>query len=225
MYVADIVDAVDWFGPKFVQIYGQGECPMCITAMSRTDVADRSHPNWQARLGSVGQAQSVVDVAIQGAKSSGDIGEIMVRGAPVMPGYWNNPAATDQALTDGWLMTGDIGYLDDDGYLTLVDRSKDLIISGGTNIYPREVEETLLQHSDVQEVSVVGRVHPEWGEEVVAFVVGTATEQDLNTFCLQNMARFKRPKSYYFLNELPKNNYGKVLKTELRDRLLIAENL
>ncbi len=167
MYVADIVDAVDWFGPVFVQIYGQGECPMAITALRKEEVADRSHPRWQDRLASVGRAQSVVEVMIgddQGQPlPSGDVGEIMVRGTPVMPGYWHNPEATEKTLVNGWLMTGDMGFLDDDGFLTMRDRSKDVIISGGTNIYPREVEEALLTHASVHEVSVIGRPNAEWG--------------------------------------------------------------
>ncbi len=224
MYVADIAEAVDWFGPKFVQIYGQGECPMAITALSRSDVADRDHPRWRDRLASVGRAQSVVEVAIGDARGEalppGMAGEIMVRGLPVMPGYWQNPEATDKTLRDGWLMTGDIGVLDADGYLILRDRSKDVIISGGTNIYPREVEEALLLHPSVHEVSVVGRPSEEWGEDVVAFVVaapGHAVDPAaLDAHCLDQIARFKRPKDYVVLTELPKNNYGKVLKTELR---------
>ncbi|MBF9048680.1 AMP-binding protein [Roseobacter sp. HKCCD9010] len=227
MYRADIEEAVNWFGPKFVQIYGQGECPMAISALSRAEVADRTHPNWRARLASVGRAQSQVEIAIAGADGvplpSGEVGEIMVRGAPVMPGYWRNPEATKAALKDGWLMTGDVGRLDEDGYLTLQDRSKDVIISGGSNIYPREIEEVLLQHPTVHEVSVVGRPSPEWGEDVVAFVVcapgADLDEAALDAQCLEQIARFKRPKAYIALPELPKNNYGKVLKTELRQRL------
>jgi long-chain acyl-CoA synthetase len=227
MYRADIEEAVDWFGPKFVQIYGQGECPMAITALSRADVADRDHPRWRERLASVGRAQSAVEVAIGDAEGRplppGESGEIMVRGAPVMPGYWNAPEATAKTLKDGWLMTGDVGSLDADGYLTLADRSKDVIISGGTNIYPREVEEVLLTHPDVHEVSVVGRPSAEWGEDVVAFVVtapgATLDPAALDAHCLSQMARFKRPKDYVALPELPKNNYGKVLKTDLRERL------
>ena len=223
MYLADIVEAVDRFGSRFVQIYGQGECPMAITALSRHEVADRTHPRWRERLASVGRAQSVVEVAIGGEDgflAPGETGEIMVRGAPVMPGYWQNPEATAKTLKDGWLMTGDVGRLDEDGYLTLADRSKDVIISGGSNIYPREVEEVLLQHPGVHEVSVVGRPSAEWGEDVVAFVVcdGAVERAGLDAFGLENIARFKRPKAYEFLDELPKNNYGKVLKTELRKR-------
>ena len=217
MYTADIIAAVDQFGPVFVQIYGQGECPMAITALSRSDVADRSHPTWETRLGSVGRAQSVVEVRIEGAEQAGQSGEIMVRGAPVMPGYWNNAEATNKTLRDGWLMTGDIGHLDAAGYLTLQDRSKDVIITGGSNVYPREVEEVLLRHPQIMEASVVGAKHDDWGEEVVAFIVGDAPTDALDALCLENIARFKRPKRYLRLDALPKNNYGKVLKTELRE--------
>ena len=140
-----------------------------------------------------------------------------------MRGYWRNPDASIEALRNGWLHTGDVGSFDDDGFLTLRDRSKDMIISGGSNIYPREVEEVLLRHPAVSEVSVVGRPHPEWGEEVVAFIVPneaqTVTPAELDALCLQNIARFKRPKDYRFADSLPKNNYGKVLKTELRKML------
>jgi long-chain acyl-CoA synthetase len=226
MYQADIIEAVDHFGDIFVQIYGQGECPMGITALSRFDVSDRTHPNWQARLGSVGRVQSSVEVQIKGADGLCDtdqVGEIIVRGDTVMPGYWRNEAASAQTIVDGWLMTGDMGSIDSDGYVTLVDRSKDVIISGGSNIYPREVEEVLLTHETISEVSVVGRAHPEWGEEVVTFVVpiaGTSIDMvALDAHCLSQIARFKWPKEYIVLSELPKNNYGKVLKTELRKLL------
>jgi acyl-CoA synthetase (AMP-forming)/AMP-acid ligase II len=227
MYVADIEEAVTVMGPRFVQIYGQGESPMTITALARALIADRSHPRWRERLGSVGLAQSCVSVRVtdeNGAPlASDETGEILVRGAPVMLGYWRNPEATAAALRDGWLWTGDVGALDTDGFLTLKDRSKDVIISGGSNIYPREVEEILLLHPAVHEVSVVGRPSAEWGEDVVAFVVpkpGVVVEpSELDRLCLDHIARFKRPKSYFVEAELPKNNYGKVLKTELRARL------
>ena len=113
--------------------------------------------------------------------------------------------------------TGDIGAFDADGYLTLKDRSKDVIISGGSNIYPREVEEVLLEHAQVREVSVIGRPDPEWGEVVVAYVVGEANPNELDALCLNGIARFKRPKDYVFVAALPKNNYGKILKTALRE--------
>ncbi len=224
MYNADIIEAVEHFGPIFVQIYGQGECPMGISALSRHDVTDRTHPRWRERLGSVGRAQSAVEVRVGDSEGAplpvGEVGEIMVRGDTVMPGYWKNPEATAKTLINGWLMTGDMGALDSDGYITMHDRSKDMIITGGSNVYPREVEEVLLELPEVAEVSVVGRVHPEWGEDVIAFVVMaencTLEKAKLDAHCLANIARFKRPKEYFALHDLPKNNYGKVLKTELR---------
>jgi acyl-CoA synthetase (AMP-forming)/AMP-acid ligase II len=136
-----------------------------------------------------------------------------------MSGYWNNPDATAATLQHGWLHTGDMGSFDARGYLTLRDRSKDVVISGGSNIYPREVEEVLITHPDVAEACVVGAPDEEWGEVVVAFIVGTAAEADLNAHLLERIARFKRPKRYLFIDELPKNSYGKVLKRELRERL------
>ncbi|MFY0634024.1 MAG: AMP-binding protein [Vannielia sp.] len=228
MYVADIQEALAQFGPKFVQIYGQGETPMTITALSRADIADSAHPDWLARLGSVGRAHSVAEVAVLGTDGTpmpvGEVGEIAVRGAAVMQGYLNNPEATAKTLRDGWLWTGDLGHLDPAGYLTLHDRAKDLVVSGGSNIYPREVEEALLAHPAVREVSVIGQPDPEWGEVVVAFVVLDAPvdESALDEACTSTIARFKKPKRYVFVEELPKNNYGKVLKTELR--ALLAEH-
>lgn len=227
MYLADIIEAVDWFGPVFVQIYGQGECPMGITALSRHDVTNRAHPRWRDRLGSVGRAQSAVQVMIAAADGSavrhGQTGEILVRGDVVMPGYWKNPQASADTLRGGWLWTGDMGFMDADGYVTMQDRSKDLIISGGTNIYPREVEEALLDHPAVHEAAVIGTPDPDWGEVVVAFVVaapGAALDPaTLDAHCLTRIARFKRPKHYVIVATLPKNAYGKVLKTELRTRV------
>jgi long-chain acyl-CoA synthetase len=137
-----------------------------------------------------------------------------------MQGYWRNDAATRQTLLDGWLLTGDIGFLDHAGYLTLTDRSKDVIISGGCNVYPREVEEVLAQHPEVFEVCVVGEPDVQWGESVVAFVVprsaGVLDESLLNAWFIERMASFKKPKKYVFRTELPKNSYGKILKTDLR---------
>ena len=182
-----------------------------------------SHPRWRQRLNSVGTAQSAVRVRILDEHGNdlppGETGEIAVHGATVMPGYWHNADATAKTLRDGWLWTGDMGFMDEDGYITMQDRSKDMIISGGSNIYPREVEEVLLRHPGVAEAAIVGKPHPDWGEEVVAFYVGTAPQEELDRFCLDNIARFKRPKIYRQVAALPKNNYGKVLKTELRNML------
>ena len=152
-----------------------------------------------------------------------EVGEMLVSGDVVMSGYWHNDQATAETLRDGWLHTGDVGTHDEEGFLTLKDRSKDVIISGGSNIYPREVEEVLLRHPLVAEVSVVGVPDAEWGEQVVAFVVTNqgcdVTVDELDRLCLDNIARFKRPRRYEFVDALPKTMTGKVLKTELRARL------
>lgn len=227
MYGADIRRALQVMGPRFVQIYGQGETPMVATALSRRHLADAAHPRHRERLASVGLAQTPVQVRVADAAgrdlAPGEIGEVLVRGDTVMAGYWRNPEATAAALRDGWLWTGDMGCLDADGLLTLKDRSKDLLISGGSNIYPREVEEVLLTVPGVAEAAVVGAPDAEWGETVVAFIVAhpgaTLREQDLDSHCLAHIARFKRPKRYVFVDALPKNNYGKVLKTALRAQL------
>ena len=220
MYVEDARAALDRFGPCLAQIYGQGEAPMTITVCNRETIADRAHPRWLERLASVGIANSGCQVRVADADDNplpaGQTGEVLVRGDAVMAGYWRNPDASDETLRGGWLHTGDVGSFDEEGFLTLKDRAKDVIISGGSNIYPREVEEVLLEHPAVQEVSVIGRDHPEWGEVVVAYVVGGAREAELDALCLNRIARFKRPKAYVYVEELPKNNYGKVLKTELR---------
>ena len=140
-----------------------------------------------------------------------------------MKGYWEKPEVSSETLADGWLHTGDMGVFDEDGYLTLKDRSKDLIISGGSNIYPREIEEILLRHKSVSECAVIGRPHKDWGEEVVAFISlvegHTIDIEELERLCLENIARFKRPKEYRLAESLPKNNYGKIVKRELRDQL------
>ena len=227
MYLADIRDAIATMGQRFVQIYGQGESPMTITALSRDWHRRTEHPRYLERLSSVGSAQSVMRVRITDKDGkplpAGETGEVEAKGTAVMLGYWNNPAANAETLKDGWLRTGDVGRLDEDGFLTLSDRSKDVIISGGTNIYPREVEEALLTHPDVREVSAIGAPDPDWGEIVVACVVleegATADDAKLDAHCLASIARFKRPKRYVYLDALPKNNYGKVLKTSLREMM------
>jgi long-chain acyl-CoA synthetase len=225
MYLEDLVRGMRRLGPKFAQLYGQGESPMTITALTSDSIADTQHPRWRERACSVGVAQSAVEVRTvdeSGARlPCGEVGEVIVRGATVMRGYWNNPQASAETLRGGWLHTGDLGSFDEDGFLTLKDRSKDLIISGGSNIYPREVEEVLLQHPDIVEVSVIGRPDRDWGESVVAYIVARdLVRLDIATidrFCAQRMARFKRPRHYRIVPALPKNSYGKVLKTALRE--------
>ena len=232
MYAADIARALRVMGPRFVQIYGQGETPMVGTALSREQLSDTGHPRYQERMASVGVAQTPVQLRVSDEHGVdlpvGEIGEVLIKGDSVMAGYWRNPDATAAAIRDGWLFTGDVGCLDADGYLTLKDRSKDLIISGGSNIYPREVEEVLLTAPGVVEAAVVGASDSEWGEVVVAFVVAqpgaSVNAHSLDQHCLEHIARFKRPKRYVLVDSLPKNNYGKVLKTELRRRLSGPQN-
>ena len=224
MYVADLEKALQLFGPRLYQLFGQGEAPMTITGLTKRHHADMAHPKWRERLGSCGVPRTGVLVKVVDDNDCdlppGEVGEVVTRSDCVMEGYWENPEANVETLRDGWLHTGDLGSMDEDGFLTLRDRSKDMIISGGSNIYPREIEEVLLRHPDLVEASVVGRPHPDWGEEVVAFIVakpGTEVkEAALDRICLDHIARFKRPREYRFVDSLPKNNYGKVLKTELR---------
>lgn len=224
MYQADLLRAQQLLGNKLVQIYGQGECPMNITVLDRYQHSALTKEQDKRRLTSVGLPHFEIEIKIiaedNSVASAGKAGEICVRGDSVMLGYWCNEQATKDALQDGWLYTGDIGYLDEQGFLYLTDRSKDVIISGGTNIYPREVEEILLQHQDICEVSVIGVPDADWGEVVVAYVTprkgSELNSEVLEQYCLEKMARFKRPKEYRFLDTLPKNSTGKILKTSLR---------
>ncbi|KQP18448.1 AMP-binding protein [Pseudorhodoferax sp. Leaf267] len=226
MYLEEIRKSLAAFGPVFAQIYGQGESPMTITGLAQAD----HRVDDAAVLASVGWPRTGTEVAVLDDAgqplAAGEPGEIVVRGPTVMAGYWRNPEATAQALPQGaggWLYTGDIGVLDARGFLTLRDRSKDVVISGGSNIYPREVEEALLSHPGVAEVCVLGDRDAQWGEVVVAFVVtapGTGVQPAaLDAHCLERIARFKRPKRYVFVDALPKSSYGKVLKRALRAQL------
>ncbi len=220
MYVEDTRAALAHLGPCLAQIYGQGESPMTITHLPKAEVGDANHPRWLERLASAGRAFACIETTVVDPEGRqlppGETGEVICRGTPVMSGYWNNEAASARSLRDGWLHTGDVGAFDAEGYLVLKDRANDLIISGGSNIYPREVEEVLLEHPAVREVSVIGRSDPDWGEVVIAYVVGEAGKAELDALCLSRIARFKRPKDYVFVDALPKSNYGKILKTDLR---------
>ncbi len=230
MYVADLERALSIFGPKLFQLFGQGEAPMTITGLTKKMHADTHHPRYRERLASCGMARTGCDFRVVDEDDRelpvGKVGEVISRSDCVMKGYWANPDATAEALRGGWLHTGDVGSVDADGFLTLRDRSKDMIISGGSNIYPREIEEVLLRDPAVRECSVIGRPHADWGEEVVAFVVAEPGQSvdvaALDRLCLDNIARFKRPKDWRVIAALPKNNYGKILKTELR-RMLAEE--
>ncbi len=224
MLAEDLRIAIEELGPCLVQLYGQGESPMTITYMPHSDHVLNGTSQQMKRLSSVGFARTDVEVKILDDEGyqlpTGGIGQIVTRSDMVMKGYWRNPRATADALKDGWLHTGDVGYMDEDGYVFLLDRSKDLIISGGENIYPREIEEVLVRHTAVFEVAVIGVPHPEWGEAVKAVVVPNpgceVSGDELIDFCKGRIASFKKPGSVDFVEELPKNNYGKIVKNLIR---------
>lgn len=226
IHAPDLKDALARFGPRIWNGYGQGESPCTITAMPKSMLADAAASGDDARLVSVGIARTGVAVHVcdEAGKPlpAGEVGEVVVAGDVVMRGYLRDPVATDAAFGPLGLRTGDLGVLDEAGFLTLKDRAKDLVISGGMNIYPREVEAVLLEHPDVEDVAVIGTPDPEWGERLVAYVVArvgaTLDPSALDAFCLARIARFKRPKAYCAIESLPRNAYGKVRKTELRER-------
>ena len=232
MYVSDLQQALEVFGPRLTQIYGQGESPMTITSLPKHLLGRTDHPRRDALLASCGFARTGVEVRVVDPNgddvATGEIGEVITRSDCVMSGYWANSEANAKALRNGWLWTGDLGAMDAEGFLTLKDRSKDMIISGGANIYPREIEEVLLTNPGVLECAVIGIPHAEWGEEVVAFVTvrpgHVVGDADLERTCLENIARYKRPRTYYRVDALPKSSYGKILKTELRDRIATARS-
>ncbi|MFO1083050.1 MAG: AMP-binding protein [Reyranellaceae bacterium] len=227
MYLADLHQAIDRLGPRLAQMWAQAETPNTGTVLDKHHHADTTHPRYLERLSSAGIARTGIELRIGDENDdevgAGALGEILVRGDTVMAGYWDAPEATAETLRNGWLHTGDLGSMDKDGFLTIKDRAKDMIISGGFNIYPREIEEVLQQHPAVLEVSVFGRPHHDLVEEVVACIVArpgmTVTDAELDALCLDNIARFKRPRAYHRLQELPKSYYGKILKRELRETI------
>ena len=224
MLVEDLREAMKKLGQCLVQLFGQAESPMTITYLPHRDHVLEGTPEQMNRLASAGLPRTDVEVKIFDPEDKelppGEMGEIVTRSDMVMKGYWRNPEATAETIKNGWLHTGDMGYMDESGYLFIMDRSKDMIISGGENIYPREIEEVLVRHSAVREVAVIGIPDPKWGEAIKAVVAlaegQSATEEELISFCRDNIASYKKPKSVDFVDELPKNNYGKIVKRELR---------
>ena len=227
VYAADLKAGYDLLGPRLWNGYGQGESPCTITAMPKALLAAAIEAGDERLMTSVGLARTGIEVAICDAEDRplppGAVGEVVVRGDTVMAGYWNLPEASAAALRSGWLHTGDLGALDERGFLTLLDRAKDLIISGGSNIYPREIEDVLLEDPEVAEAAVIGVPDPEWGESVMAVLVAASGAKvdvaRLERLCLDRIARFKRPKYWRIVETLPKNSAGKVLKRELRQRV------
>ena len=203
------------FGGRILEGYGLTEASPVVSAHRL------SGPR---RIGSVGRAIPGVEISIQDDLDrplpAGELGEVCVRGRNVMVGYYRNPEETARAVRAGWLHTGDMGRLDDDGFLFIVERKKDLIIRGGFNIYPREVEEVLYAHPKVAEAAVVGMKDPLMGEDVLAFVVlrsgERASAEEIGAFCEGRLARFKCPKQIRFVESLPKSPIGKILRKELR---------
>ena len=229
MYIEDLKEALRGIGPVFVQLYGQGETPMTGTYLRPKEHVTEG-PESQ-RLASCGRARSGIEVRILGEDDRElprrEVGEICVRGPTVMKGYWERPEATAESLRSGWLHTGDVGYMDEHGYVYILDRTKDMIISGGSNIYPREIEEVLLQHPAISEVCVIGVPDELWGEAVMAVVVpkqeAQVTPEEIIAFAGERMASYKKPKSVDFVTELPKSAYGKILKRELRARYVARQ--
>jgi acyl-CoA synthetase (AMP-forming)/AMP-acid ligase II len=226
---AELRRAVDVLGPVLVQLYGQGETPMTATVLTPQDHADALADPGSDRFASAGFARPGMDVRVLDAEDKelpdGEVGEVCVRGPAVMLGYWNRPEATAETLRGGWLHTGDLGRMDAQGYLYLLDRAKDLIITGGSNVYAVEVEAALISHDSVRDVAVVGIPDRTWGELVVAVVVGAGRELEplLVEHAARELAPYKRPRRYEFVDTLPRNPTGKVLKRELREQLAPAE--
>jgi len=208
--------AVDTFGPVFVQLFGQGETPMTATFLPA-----REHHG--GRLASAGVPRPGMDVRVLDALDHevpfGEVGEVCVRGPAVMLGYWKRDDATAETLRNGWLHTGDLGRMDEFGYIYLLDRAKDMIITGGSNVYAVEVEAVVAGVAGVREVAVIGVPDRTWGELVVAVVAGDPElEQPLSLACRAHLAGYKQPRRFEFVDALPRNTYGKVLKRDLRAR-------
>ena len=220
--------AMATFDCQFLQAFGQTESVALLTQLSADDhvkAAASDDPRVQRRLLSCGREVFGTEVRIvdeQGKEvARGEVGEIAARGDQVMKGYWKLPEATSTTLKDGWLHTGDLGTMDEDGYVYVVDRLKDMIVSGGENVFPREIEDVLFQHPAIADATVIGVPSDQWGEEAKAVVVlkpgQSATAEAILGYCKGKLAGFKRPRSVDFVAALPKNPSGKVLKRELRE--------
>lgn len=217
----ELAAALHCFGPVLVQLYGQGESPMTITWLPATEHDDQL-------LRSVGSPRPGMDVRIVDTESgaplaSGLVGEVTVSGPALMNGYWQRPEESAKALRGCWLHTGDLGRLDDRGHLFLLDRAKDLIITGGSNVYAVEVERALMEHPAVTDVAVIGTPDRTWGEIVRAVVVSSASAPDLLAHCRRSLAPYKTPRSFEFVDEIPRNTYGKINKVALRRRFAVEQ--
>ena len=221
--VPRLTEAIRFFGKKLVQLYGQAETPMCITTLSKEDHVIEGPEEVVKRLNSAGKPLTNVEVRVvdedgKDAQPS-EVGEVIVRGDHIMQGYWNRPEETAQVLKEGWVYTGDLGYTDTKGYIFLVDRKKDMIISGGFNIYPKEIEDVVISHPKVEEVAVIGVPDERWGERITAVVKLKAGEEmtgdELLQWCKERFPAYNRPRQIEF-GEIPKSPTNKTLKHELR---------
>jgi len=226
MSVEKLKKAIGVFGPVMAGAYGQTEAPASISYLPPAEHFQAGDLAGDERLSSAGRPGPLIRVEIMDddgqVLTAGETGEICVRGDLVMKGYYKAPELTAQTIVDGWLHTGDIGHLDADGYLHITDRKKDMIISGGFNIYPSEVEQVIWSHPKVQDCAVIGVPDPDWGEAVKAFVElnpgETVTAEELIALCKNALGSVRTPKSVEFVEGLPRSPIGKVLKKDIRDR-------
>jgi acyl-CoA synthetase (AMP-forming)/AMP-acid ligase II len=224
--VARLSEAIQRFGPIFSQIYGLTETVSEATCLWAEEHVIDGSPEVVHRLGSCGKETINCHVRVvrpdgkDVSRDGQEVGEIIIKGDVLMKGYWNMPEVTAETIRDGWLYSGDLATMDSDGYIYIVDRKKDMIISGGINIYPREIEEILYKHPAVYEAAVIGIPDEEWGEKVTAVIVPREghelTEEEIIEYCRERLATYKKPKSVIFTNSLPKTPTGKILKRELR---------
>jgi acyl-CoA synthetase (AMP-forming)/AMP-acid ligase II len=230
MSAARLEEALQKIGPVMAQLFGQTEAPMMISMMSPREHFNHDGSVALNRLSSAGRPGPLVQVGVMNADGAllptGESGEIVVRGSLVMLGYYKDARATEEASRHGWHHTGDIGYLDADGFLYIVDRAKDMIISGGFNVYSAEVEQALLQHPDIQDSAVVGLPDEKWGERVVAVLQLHAGRQvdveDIKAFVKARIGSVKAPKQVEVWLDLPRSKVGKVLKKDVRAALIAA---
>jgi fatty-acyl-CoA synthase len=225
MYREDQKAALKKLGPVLVQYFGLGEVTGAVTVLPPALHTPQDGPG--ARIGTCGVERTGMQIAIQDESGRElapfETGEICVIGPAVFAGYFDDPAANAKAFRDGWFRTGDLGHRDEEGFIYITGRASDMYISGGSNIYPREIEEKILTHPAIVEVAVLGVPDPTWGEVGVAACVAregaTATEADLSAWLAPQIARYKLPKRFFFLEALPKSGYGKVPKRLVRDEL------
>lgn len=228
MYRVDQIHALEKLGPVLVQYFGLGEVTGNITVLPPVFHSASEDP----RPGTCGFARTGIHVQIQDSNgvevAAGETGEFCVIGPAVFAGYWDNPAANEKAFRDGWFRTGDVGHMDNEGFFYITGRESDMYISGGSNIYPREIEEKILTHADITEAAIVGIPDPKWGEIGVAICVArdgaTPSENEVRDFLKPKIANYKMPREFHFWDSLPKSAYGKITKKIVRETFLAARS-